>query len=199
MAEEKKTTLTTVKKETMFLCLNSALVDFWAKNGRPDKEVQIELLERMLNWYKKMGTVTLDEQESSDKSGQLKTTLEEAAHSYSESDEPLYSPGHRFHWDSDSLFGKQIETTFKAGAEWQKEKDTGYGNVILSEEDFDAEKEKAGEWGYNLCKQQMMKEAVEGVVEWDNDSKELFVLIILGNEFKEGQKVKIIIVPQKED
>jgi hypothetical protein len=47
--------------------------------------------------------------------------LEEAAHSYSESDEPLYSPGHRFHWDSDSLFGKQIETTFIAGAKWQAE------------------------------------------------------------------------------
>ena len=47
--------------------------------------------------------------------------LVEAAHSYSESDEPLYSPGHRFHWDSDSLFGKQIETTFIAGAEWKKE------------------------------------------------------------------------------
>ena len=31
------------------------------------------------------------------------------------------SPGHRFHWDSDSLFGKQIETTFIAGAEWHKE------------------------------------------------------------------------------
>ena len=47
--------------------------------------------------------------------------LEEAAHSYSESDEPLYSPGHRFHWDDDALFGKQIETTFIAGAKWQKE------------------------------------------------------------------------------
>ena len=45
--------------------------------------------------------------------------LEDAAHSYSESDEPLYSPGHRFHWDDDALFGKQIETTFIAGAKWQ--------------------------------------------------------------------------------
>lgn len=48
----------------------------------------------------------------------LSDNLDEAAHSYSESDEPLYSPGHRFHWDNDSLFGKQIETAFKAGAEW---------------------------------------------------------------------------------
>ena len=48
----------------------------------------------------------------------LPFNLDDAAHSYSESDEPLYSPGHRFHWDNESLFGKQIETTFKAGAEW---------------------------------------------------------------------------------
>lgn len=48
----------------------------------------------------------------------LPDNLDEAAHSYSESDEPLYSPGHRYHWDNDSLFGKQIETAFKAGAEW---------------------------------------------------------------------------------
>lgn len=48
----------------------------------------------------------------------LPDNLDEAAYSYSESDEPLYSPGHRFHWDNDSLFGKQIETAFKAGAEW---------------------------------------------------------------------------------
>lgn len=60
--------------------------------------------------------------------------LEEAAHSYSESDEPLYSPGHRFHWDSDSLFGKQIETTFIAGAKWQKEqmmKEAVEGKIIF--------------------------------------------------------------------
>ena len=38
------------------------------------------------------------------------------------------------------------------------------GTVILAEEDFDAEKEKSMEWGYNLCKEQMMKVAVEGEV-----------------------------------
>lgn len=52
--------------------------------------------------------------------------LDEAAHSYSESDEPLYSPGHRYHWDNESLFGKQIETAFKAGAEWM----AGQGEVF---------------------------------------------------------------------
>ena len=47
--------------------------------------------------------------------------LEEAAHLFSQSPEPLYSPGHRFHWDDDALFGKQIETTFIAGAKWGAE------------------------------------------------------------------------------
>ena len=59
----------------------------------------------------------------------LPSDLDEAAHSYSESDEPLYSPGHRFHWDNESLFGKQIETTFKAGAEWM----AGQGWISVDE------------------------------------------------------------------
>lgn len=46
------------KIEKMFLDLNSALVKFWIEQGRPDKETKIALLERMLNWYKKMGYVT---------------------------------------------------------------------------------------------------------------------------------------------
>ena len=48
--------------------------------------------------------------------------LKQAAHQYSESNEPLYSPGHRYHWDDDALFGQQIETTFIAGAEWMAKK-----------------------------------------------------------------------------
>lgn len=63
----------------------------------------------------------------------LPSDLDEAAHSYSESDEPLYSPGHRFHWDNESLFGKQIETTFKAGAEWQASQGASYETVISAD------------------------------------------------------------------
>lgn len=59
----------------------------------------------------------------------LPDNLDEAAHSYSESDEPLYSPGHRFHWDNDSLFGKQIETAFIAGAQWMENQFEHYGKV----------------------------------------------------------------------
>jgi len=55
-----KDTLTQSEKEKMFLDLNSTLVKFWIQKGRPSKEVKIELLERMLNWYKKMGYITMD-------------------------------------------------------------------------------------------------------------------------------------------
>ena len=52
--------MTQEDKEDLFLELNSVLVKFWIANGRPDKEVKIELLERMLNWYKHMGSITMD-------------------------------------------------------------------------------------------------------------------------------------------
>ena len=63
----------------------------------------------------------------------LPFNLDDAAHSYSESDEPLYSPGHRFHWDNESLFGKQIETTFKAGAEWMAKQGVSYQATISAD------------------------------------------------------------------
>ena len=60
--------------------------------------------------------------------------LDEAAESYSNSPEPLYSPGHRFHWDNDALFGMQIETAFKAGAKWMAEQ--GVSMEITTEVDW---------------------------------------------------------------
>lgn len=50
---------------------------------------------------------------------------------------------------------------FIAGAEWQREQMELDGIVTLTESDFNAEKGKASEWGYNLCKKQMMNGAVE--------------------------------------
>ena len=52
-----------MEKERLFQALNSVLVKFWKDNGNPDKKIRIELLERMLHWYKNMGTVTLDNKE----------------------------------------------------------------------------------------------------------------------------------------
>ena len=47
-------------EESLFLDLNSDLVKFWKENSIQDKEVKIRMLERMLNWYRNMGTITMD-------------------------------------------------------------------------------------------------------------------------------------------
>ena len=65
-----------------------------------------------------------------------------------------------------------IGEAFIEGAKWQKEQMMNNGTVILAEEDFDAEKEKASEWGYNLCKEQMMKEAVDYTAAFEGQWKE---------------------------
>lgn len=57
----KKTIEDVVKEEMVFSDLNSVLVKFWKEENIRDKEVKIRLLERMLGWYKKMGTITLDD------------------------------------------------------------------------------------------------------------------------------------------
>lgn len=105
--------------------------------------------------------------------------------------------------------GQDIKDAFKAGAEWQKEQMLKYGNVILAEEDFDAEKEKSMEWGYNLCKEQMLKKAVEGYVTFNVDAQkeELPCVTVIEDEkplefydshgFKLGDKVRIIIVKEE--
>lgn len=51
------------KKEKMLYDLNRTLVHFWIDNGHPDNATRIELLERMLHWYKNQGTITLDEKQ----------------------------------------------------------------------------------------------------------------------------------------
>lgn len=87
---------------------------------------------------------------------------------------------------------------FKAGAEWQKDQMLKDGNVILAEEDFDAEKEKSMELGYNLCKEQMMKEAVEGYVNYYEDSGGILMAEAqVGCPYHNGDRVRIIIVKEE--
>lgn len=112
--------------------------------------------------------------------------LEEAA------EEQAKSFGYMSH---DREFKENVES-FIAGAKWKKQRMMKDGNVILAEEDFDAEKEKSMEWGYNLCKEQMLKEAEECELYWDG----YFLTIDLNMTalgYSEGDKVRIIIV--KED
>lgn len=46
--------------ESKFLELNSTLIKFWKENNITNHRDRIAYLERMVNWYKKAGNVTLD-------------------------------------------------------------------------------------------------------------------------------------------
>lgn len=97
------------------------------------------------------------------------------------------------------LSSVDIVDAFIAGAEWQKKQMELDGSVTLTESDFDAEKEKASEWGYNLCKEQMMNGAVDGEIVKDiTNMLAVTAKNINLDGFKFGDKVKIIIVKQDE-
>lgn len=83
-----------------------------------------------------------------------------------------------------------------AEALWPKYQMELDGIVTLTESDFDAEKEKASEWGYNLCKEQMMNGAVDGEIGYWNQTG-LSIRLDQSLEklgYDEDTKVKIIIV-----
>ncbi len=127
--------------------------------------------------------------------------------------------------------GQDIKDAFIAGAEWQYQKDRrkfaqikaktwseGFdackeqmmkdGNVILAEEDFDAEKEKSMERGYNLCKEQMMKGAIHYVVQDDLDPHgvsynipfiRIGTIALKPKGIGVGDKVRIIIIKEEKN
>ena len=167
--------MTQQEKEKMFLDLNSVLVKFWIEQGRPDKEIKIELLERMLNWYKKMGYVIPDGQSKEP----INEDLEEAAKEYATT-----------HLRNNEF--PTADSAFIAGAEWQEKQDLKWAGEIHMN-------------GYNLCKEQMLKDAVEAVVCKDHivTEKPFYFyqsrLIELPDNLKDGDKVKIVVVPEKED
>lgn len=84
-------------------------------------------------------------------------------------------------------------------ANWQKEQMIRDCSVQAS---YEAEIEKAEERGYNLCKEQMLKNAVEGEVckDYIVTEKPFYFyqsrLIELPDNLKEGDKVKIVIVKE---
>ena len=92
--------------------------------------------------------------------------------------------------DTDDLRDYEIGvSSFKAGAKWQEEQDLKYVSEIHQN-------------GYNLCKERMMKGAVETEVIKDYDLEKGTILSIKvedvdKDEFYEAQNVKLIIV--KED
>ncbi len=143
----------------------------------------------------------------------LQKDLEEAANVYS-----------NCYTDPNGALARASKRAYIAGAKWQKEQDDKEkadlftivaldaaqrvkeqmmkdGNVILSEEDFEAEKEKSMEWGYNLCKEQMLKEAVEAkFISMDEATIKYSPLFTrkLKQAFRPSDKVRIIIVKEDE-
>jgi len=115
-----------------------------------------------------------------------KTTLEEAARLYAI---PHYLKDiDKSHID-EYPYDTGLECAFIAGAEWQYQKDRGEFAKI-----------KAKTWceGFDAHKQQMMKDAVEGfIIQW-NENYQAELIAKVGDEFKHGDKVKIIIVKSDE-
>ena len=102
----------------------------------------------------------------------------------------------------DSLEADTAIDAFIEGAKWQKEQMIRDCSVQAS---YEAEIEKAEERGYNLCKEQMLKDAVDGAIGYIEECDAHYLSIydqdelegIILSHFEEGDKVKIIII--KED
>ena len=94
-------------------------------------------------------------------------------------------------WSKISAY--EIEQAFKAGAEWQKDKDTR--DMYMSD---NRHFQKVYELGRKEEMEQMMKEAVEGEVVKDISNKLAVTAKINLDEYKFGDKVRIIIVKEDE-
>jgi len=158
--------MTQQEKEKMFLDLNSVLVKFWIEQGRPNKEIKIELLERMLNWYKKMGYVIPQSKEPVNED--LEESAWECVLDSIDVNNPVLLPKYK----------ELLLSLFIAGAEWQKQqmlKDAVDARVV---ESFSPAIEKG-------------KPELHGITVVYNDKTEPYLLA--------GDKVKIVILPIKED
>jgi len=122
-----------------------------------------------------------------------KTTLEEAALLFA-SPMGRKDPEHIDEYP----YSRADKLAFIAGAEWQKQQTKQIGMVTIAEEDFDAEKEKSAEWGYNLCKQQMMKEAFHTKMRYDDHGDLVPTLPDMSYKFQWCEKVIAIIFKSDE-
>lgn len=204
--EKKESKMTQQEKEIMFLDLNSVLVKFWIEQGRPDKEVRIELLERMLNWQKKMGTITLDGQSKEP----VSEDLEEAARLYAI---PHFMKDIDVNYIEEYPYDSGLEAAFKAGAEWQKKQMGEQARKELAKTDLTLADlvafDEGCKLGRRLERQDMLKDAVEVIVvenygcEKGEDGEWRGVVTptisFETTDFSFGDKVKIVIIPEKED
>lgn len=110
-----------------------------------------------------------------DKSEMVSEDLDEAANQHSKQ---------VFH----GLLVEDNITAFKAGAKWQKQKD---------QETIELAEDHAMLAGMNRMKEEMMENAIESIVEdWCGDFPEV-TIPLNPQDFKTGDKVKIIIVKEE--
>ena len=79
---------------------------------------------------------------------------------------------------------------FIAGAKWQYQKDRG---------EFAQIKAKTWNEGFDACKEQMLKEAVEGVVTYDNFGNNVVRAGVFNKDFEYGDKVRIIVISNTDE
>ena len=95
----------------------------------------------------------------------------------------------------------EIIKNFITGAKWQKEQLMKDNPVIISAENFQTIIDKNYENGKEAMCEQMLKEAVEGevVVPIYNGDNDWSAQVIIPGRYEIGDKLKIIILPQKEE
>ena len=170
--------------------LNSEIDKEWQKCNPVDEgmgvetaNVHIEQFDHIARHFIQWGA----EHAKDDLEKPVPNDLEEAANEYEKENTGIYP----------EVGQTSIRDAFIDGVEWGREQMMNDGNVILAEEDFDAEKEKSMERGYNLCKKQMFKDVVEGEIVKDNRGNNVVRAGAFNKDFEYGDKVRIIIV--KED
>lgn len=212
------------KIEKMFLDLNSVLVKFWKDQGRPDKEVKIALLERMLNWYKKMGYITLDTLSEEPDTPEFTETFEiclydgrtpnkencnECSTTCSvrkeESDKSLEEEISRTYHDGSVTDTEDIdhiayENIAHHFAEWQASQMPMPEDTVLFN--------KGVAEGRRLEREDMMHDAVEGeVIKTDKHTSvryksfygtDRYFYGIADKQFKPGDKVRIVVLKEEE-
>ena len=90
-----------------------------------------------------------------------------------------------------------LSDAFKAGAEWQKEQDNNFERFKDYTDKALISLEEAREQGRQEMKEQMMKEAVEGYVNYYEDSGGILMAEAqVGFPYHDGDKVHVIIVKE---
>lgn len=147
-------------------------------------EIEPKWVEKELNWLEELRSRLLEEETPDD--------LEEAAIKYQES-VPVDTTIHYCGADEDVYFANRIVETFIAGAKWKEKQD---------QETIELAEDHAYLAGAVNEREKMLKEAVKGEIfdDYDKDTCEhhLTILSTVPSGYKDGDKIRIIIVKEDE-